>query len=164
MADEAHGKSRPKKPLTSCCLACVGSEAVHVQNLGKDRQKMFENTPDLIELFRNFPISISVLFVLPIVFFSSQANGAHEFPAFRMQQFDLHQSAVGEFVYDCVLCSWLLTQQNEPERTQFVARGITVIFMRGLCFHSSRESSCNRSRSKAEEQVFVFRESYRSDI
>ena len=57
---------------------------------------MFETTPDLIELFKNFPVSISVLFVLPIVLLSGPASGAHEFAAFRMQQFDLHQASVGE--------------------------------------------------------------------
>lgn len=59
---------------------------------------MWENVPDFLELFRNFPVSISVLFVVPIVLLSgpvSPVMAAHEFPVFRMQQFDLHQTQSG---------------------------------------------------------------------
>ena len=61
--------------------------------------KMWENVPDFLELFRNFPVSISVLFVVPIVLLSGPASpvmAAHEFPVFRMQQFDLHQTQSGK--------------------------------------------------------------------
>jgi len=61
---------------------------------------MWENVSDFLELFRNFPVSLSVLFVLPVVLLSGHSSpvmAAHEFPVFRMQQFDLHQTQSGEF-------------------------------------------------------------------
>ena len=61
--------------------------------------KMWENVPDFLELFRNFPVSISVLFVVPVVLLSGPSStvmAAHEFPVFRMQQYDLHQTQVGK--------------------------------------------------------------------
>lgn len=60
---------------------------------------MWENVPDFLELFRNFPVSISVLFVVPVVLLSGPSStvmAAHEFPVFRMQQYDLHQTQVGK--------------------------------------------------------------------
>lgn len=59
---------------------------------------MFEHGPDLLELLKNFPVSISILCVIPFVILGgpSCVNGAHEFPVFRMQQFDLHQMPAGE--------------------------------------------------------------------
>ena len=57
---------------------------------------MWETTSDFIEIFKNFPISITVLCVVPIVLLSRPIDGTHEFPVFRMQQFDLHQAAVGK--------------------------------------------------------------------
>ena len=60
---------------------------------------MWENVPDFLELFRNFPVSLSVLFVVPVVLLSGSSSpvmAAHEFPVFRMQQFDLHQTQSGE--------------------------------------------------------------------
>lgn len=60
---------------------------------------MWESVPDFLELFRNFPVSISVLFVVPVVLLSGPASpvmAAHEFPVFRMQQFDLHQTQSGK--------------------------------------------------------------------
>lgn len=62
-------------------------------------ENMWENVPDFLELFRNFPVSISVLFVVPVVLLSGPASpvmAAHEFPVFRMQQFDLHQTQSGK--------------------------------------------------------------------
>lgn len=63
------------------------------------RVNMWESVPDFLELFRNFPVSISVLFVVPVVLLSGPASpvmAAHEFPVFRMQQFDLHQTQSGK--------------------------------------------------------------------
>ena len=60
---------------------------------------MWENVPDFLELFRNFPVSISVLFVVPVILLSGPSStvmAAHEFPVFRMQQYDLHQTQVGK--------------------------------------------------------------------
>ena len=60
---------------------------------------MLENLSDFLELFRSFPVSISVLFVVPVVLLSGHGSpvmAAHEFPVFRMQQFDLHQTQTGE--------------------------------------------------------------------
>ena len=60
---------------------------------------MWENVPDFLELFRNFPVSISVLFVVPVVLLSGPSStvmAAHEFAVFRMQQYDLHQTQVGK--------------------------------------------------------------------
>ena len=60
---------------------------------------MLENASDFLELFKSFPVSISVLFVVPIVLLSghdSPVMAAHEFPVFRMQQFDLQQTLKGE--------------------------------------------------------------------
>lgn len=60
---------------------------------------MWDNVPDFLELFRNFPVSLSVLFVVPVVLLSGHSSpvmAAHEFPVFRMQQFDLHQTQSGE--------------------------------------------------------------------
>lgn len=60
---------------------------------------MFEHGTDIFEFLRNFPVSISILCVIPFVILSSpvsSVNGAHEFPVFRMQQFDLHQVPAGE--------------------------------------------------------------------
>lgn len=64
---------------------------------------MWENVPDFLELFRNFPVSISVLFVIPVVLLSgpsSHVMAAHEFPVFRMQQFDLHQTQSGKATHE----------------------------------------------------------------
>ncbi|EDO34607.1 predicted protein [Nematostella vectensis] len=57
---------------------------------------MFEYTSDFLELFKSFPVSVSILCVLPFVLLSgpvSPVRGAYEFPVFRMQQFDLHHPA-----------------------------------------------------------------------
>jgi len=64
-----------------------------------EKKNMWENVPDFLELFRNFPVSLSVLFVVPVVLLSGPSSpvmAAHEFPVFRMQQFDLHQTQSGE--------------------------------------------------------------------
>ena len=61
--------------------------------------KMLENASDFLELFKSFPVSISVLLVVPIALLSghgSPAMAAHEFPVFRMQQFDLQQTLKGK--------------------------------------------------------------------
>ena len=60
---------------------------------------MLENASDFLELFKSFPVSISVLLVVPIALLSghgSPAMAAHEFPVFRMQQFDLQQTLKGK--------------------------------------------------------------------
>ena len=57
---------------------------------------MFEHTSDFIELFKSFPVSITVLCVVPIVLLSRPIDCTHEFPVFRMQQFDIHQTSVGK--------------------------------------------------------------------
>ena len=67
---------------------------------------MWENVPDFLELFRNFPVSISVLFVVPVVLLSGPSStvmAAHEFPVFRMQQYDLHQTQVGKSTSVCIV-------------------------------------------------------------
>ena len=72
------------------CFSCV--------HISKGR-KMWDSTPEFLELFKNFPVSISILFVVPIVLLSgpvSPVTAAHEFPVFRMQQFDLHQNPSGK--------------------------------------------------------------------
>ena len=59
---------------------------------------MFENVPDILEVLKSFPVSLSVLCVIPLVFLcgpTSCVQGAHEFPVFRMQHFDLHQTPIG---------------------------------------------------------------------
>lgn len=60
---------------------------------------MLEHGTDILEFLKNFPISVSILCVIPFVILSgpvSCVNSAHEFPVFRMQQFDLHQVPAGE--------------------------------------------------------------------
>ena len=45
---------------------------------------------DLLELFKTFPMCMTVLVVIPVAFLTSPAQSAHEFKAFRMQHYDLH--------------------------------------------------------------------------
>lgn len=61
---------------------------------------MFENVPDILEVLKSFPISLTVLCVIPFVILSGPTcvQGAHEFPVFRMQQFDLHQTPTGKVI------------------------------------------------------------------
>jgi hypothetical protein len=54
---------------------------------------------DLLELFKTFPMCMTVLIVIPVAFLTSPATGAHEFKAFRMQHYDLHGVHYGEFIY-----------------------------------------------------------------
>jgi hypothetical protein len=51
---------------------------------------------DLLELFKTFPMCMTVLVVIPVAFFTSPATAAHEFKAFRMQHYDLHGVHYGE--------------------------------------------------------------------
>ena len=77
---------------------------------------MWENVPDFLELFRNFPVSISVLFVVPVVLLSGPSStvmAAHEFPVFRMQQYDLHQTQVGKSLNNELVPEWCICSQKK---------------------------------------------------
>lgn len=54
---------------------------------------------DLLELFKTFPVCMTVLVVIPVAFLTSPATGAHEFKAFRMQHFDLHGVQYGKWIF-----------------------------------------------------------------
>lgn len=50
---------------------------------------MFE-TENIFEIFKNMPSSVCILMVIPILMFTAPASCSHEFPVFRVQQFDLN--------------------------------------------------------------------------
>ena len=57
---------------------------------------MFE-TDNLYEIFKNMPSSVCILMVIPILMlFTAPAACSHEFPAFRVQQFDLNGVKYGK--------------------------------------------------------------------
>ena len=58
---------------------------------------MFE-TDNLFEFFKNMPSSVCILMVIPIVMFTAPAACSHEFPVFRVQQFDLNGVKYGKIV------------------------------------------------------------------
>lgn len=51
---------------------------------------MFADTENIFEFIRNMPSSVCILMVIPILMFTAPAYGSHEFPVFRVQQFDLN--------------------------------------------------------------------------
>ena len=54
---------------------------------------------DLLELFKTFPMCMTVLVVIPVAFLTSPVTGAHEFKAFRMQHYDLHGVHYGMYIH-----------------------------------------------------------------
>ena len=56
---------------------------------------MFE-TDNLFEFFKNMPSSVCILMVIPLVMFTAPAACSHEFPVFRVQQFDLNGVKYGK--------------------------------------------------------------------
>lgn len=94
--------------------------------------KMWENTSDFIEIFKNFPISITVLCVVPIVLLSRPIDGTHEFPVFRMQQFDLQQAAVGSQ-------SALINMEARPLSSEVLTRRCVLARLQDLTIARFRE-------------------------
>ena len=94
--------------------------------------KMWENVPDFLELFRNFPVSISVLFVVPVVLLSGPSSivmAAHEFPVFRMQQYDLHQTQVGKSTSVSIV-----KQRTRSWMVYLLARKVLMARLWFLCY------------------------------
>ena len=58
---------------------------------------------DLFEIFKAFPVCVTVLVVIPVAFLTSPACGAHEFKAFRMQHYDLHGVPYGRYILLCLI-------------------------------------------------------------
>lgn len=97
---------------------------------------MWENVSDFLELFRSFPISISVLFVVPVVLLSGSASpvmAAHEFPVFRMQQFDLHQTQAGSR-------SSLVNMEARPLTSDMLTRRCVVTRLSDLTIERFKEA------------------------
>lgn len=97
---------------------------------------MWENVPDFLELFRNFPVSISVLFVVPVVLLSGPSStvmAAHEFPVFRMQQYDLHQTQVGSR-------SSLVNMEARPLTSDMLTRRCVVTRLSDLTIERFKEA------------------------
>lgn len=51
---------------------------------------MFGDTENILEFFRSMPATVCILMVIPLFMLSAPAYGTHDFPVFRMQQFDLN--------------------------------------------------------------------------
>jgi len=51
---------------------------------------MFTDTENLFEFIKNMPSSVCILMLIPILMFTAPAACSHEFPVFRVQQFDLN--------------------------------------------------------------------------
>lgn len=97
---------------------------------------MWENVPDFLEFFRNFPVSISVLFVVPVVLLSGPSStvmAAHEFPVFRMQQYDLHQTQVGSR-------SSLVNMEARPLTSDMLTRRCVVTRLSDLTIERFKEA------------------------
>ncbi|XP_068693928.1 BOS complex subunit ncln-like isoform X2 [Montipora foliosa] len=97
---------------------------------------MLENLSDFLELFRSFPVSISVLFVVPVVLLSGHGSpvmAAHEFPVFRMQQFDLHQTQTGSR-------SSLVNMEARPLTSDMLTRRCVVTRLSDLTIDRFKEA------------------------
>ena len=57
---------------------------------------MFADTENIFEMIKNMPSSVCILMVIPILMFTAPAYGSHEFPVFRVQQFDLNGVKYGK--------------------------------------------------------------------
>lgn len=97
---------------------------------------MLENASDFLELFKSFPVSISVLLVVPIALLSghgSPAMAAHEFPVFRMQQFDLQQTLKGSR-------SSLVNMEARPLTADMLTRRCVVTRLSDLTIERFKEA------------------------
>ncbi|KXJ26263.1 nicalin [Exaiptasia diaphana] len=97
---------------------------------------MIEHGTDILEFLKNFPISVSILCVIPFVILSgpvSSVNGAHEFPVFRMQQFDLHQVPAGSR-------SALLNMEARPLSSEVLTRRCVVTKLSELTIDRFRQA------------------------
>lgn len=95
-----------------------------------------ENASDFLELFKSFPVSISVLLVVPIALLSghgSPAMAAHEFPVFRMQQFDLQQTLKGSR-------SSLVNMEARPLTADMLTRRCVVTRLSDLTIERFKEA------------------------
>lgn len=97
---------------------------------------MLENASDFLEFFKSFPVSISVLLVVPIALLSghgSPAMAAHEFPVFRMQQFDLQQTLKGSR-------SSLVNMEARPLTADMLTRRCVVTRLSDLTIERFKEA------------------------
>ncbi|XP_031572437.1 nicalin-1-like [Actinia tenebrosa] len=95
---------------------------------------MLENVPDILEILKSFPVSLTVLCVIPFVILSGPTcvQGAHEFPVFRMQQFDLHQTSTGSR-------SALVNMEARPMSSEVLTRRCVVIKLSELTIDHFKE-------------------------
>ncbi|XP_074613769.1 BOS complex subunit ncln-like [Acropora palmata] len=97
---------------------------------------MLENASDFLELFKSFPVSISVLLVVPIALLSGHGSpvmAAHEFPVFRMQQFDLQQTLKGSR-------SSLVNMEARPLTADMLTRRCVVTRLSDLTIERFKEA------------------------
>lgn len=95
-----------------------------------------ENASDFLELFKSFPVSISVLLVVPIALLSGHGSpvmAAHEFPVFRMQQFDLQQTLKGSR-------SSLVNMEARPLTADMLTRRCVVTRLSDLTIERFKEA------------------------
>ena len=65
---------------------------------------MIGDTENFFELVKSIPSPVCILLLVPIILISapfSQVYGAHDFPVFRMQQYDLNGVKYGKWI--CVV-------------------------------------------------------------
>ena len=67
----------------------------HYQYL-TSHQIMFEDTENMLELLKSLPSSLCILMIIPLVLLSAPSYSSHDFPVFRMQQYDLNGLKLGK--------------------------------------------------------------------
>ena len=54
------------------------------------------DSENIFEIFKSMPSYVCILMLVPILMFTAPAYGSHEFPVFRVQQFDLNGYKYGK--------------------------------------------------------------------
>ena len=53
----------------------------------------------MLELLKSLPSSLCILMIIPLVLLSAPTYSSHDFPVFRMQQYDLNGLKLGKIFH-----------------------------------------------------------------